>query len=65
MLEACHPYGDHGYVKICLKWDSPIIEYVGEIRKTSSIKKVVSSWYGQNHHHQQDQVECTANIFSW
>ena len=19
MLEACHPYGDHGYVKICLK----------------------------------------------
>jgi hypothetical protein len=38
MLEAFHLYCDHGYVKTCLKRVSPIVEYGGEIRKTSPSK---------------------------
>jgi hypothetical protein len=39
MLEACHLYFDHGYVKACLKRVSPIVEYGGEIHKTSPSKR--------------------------
>jgi hypothetical protein len=26
-LEACHLYGDHVYVKVCLRIGSPIVKY--------------------------------------
>jgi hypothetical protein len=44
MLEACHLYFDHGYVKIFLKRVSPIVEYGGAIRKTSPSKLNQEMW---------------------
>jgi hypothetical protein len=44
MLEACYLYCDHGYVKICLKRVSPIVEYGGAICKTLSSKLNQESW---------------------
>jgi hypothetical protein len=41
---ACHPYGVHGYAKICRRRSSPIMHYGGAIRKTSSRK------YNQERH---------------
>jgi hypothetical protein len=44
MLEVCHLYFDHRYVKECLKRVSPIVEYEGEITRlhqASTIKKGV------------------------
>jgi hypothetical protein len=38
MLEACHPYGDHGYVKMRRRRSSPIVDHGGTILKTSSSK---------------------------
>jgi hypothetical protein len=38
MLEACHLYCDHGYVKTCLKRVFPLVEYGGAIHKTSPNK---------------------------
>ena len=59
MIEACHPYGDHGYVKICLK-ESLSHRSMGEqlsgLHQASAIKKGVPSWGEQDHHHQA-QVE--------
>ena len=39
VLEACHPFSNHGCVKMCLKRVSPIVEYGGAIRKTSPSKR--------------------------
>jgi hypothetical protein len=44
MLEACHLYCDHGYVKICLKRVSSIVEYGEAIRKTSPSKLNQERW---------------------
>ena len=65
MLEACHPYGVHGDVKICLKerlshsgvWGSNL-QYFTKHEQEYSIKKGVPSWGGQDRHHLA-QVECT------
>jgi hypothetical protein len=38
MVEACHPYGDHLYVKMRRRRSSPIVDYGGAIRNTSSSK---------------------------
>jgi hypothetical protein len=29
MLEACHPFGDNGHVKMCLNEANPIVVYGG------------------------------------
>ena len=34
----CYPYGDHGYVKMRRRRSSPMVDYGGAIRMTSSIK---------------------------
>lgn len=44
MLEACHPLGDHGYVKRCLKRSSPLVEYGGANHKSSSSKRNQERW---------------------
>ena len=45
MLEACHLYCDHGYVKICLKRVSPIVGVWGsnpqDFTKQAQSRKVV------------------------
>jgi hypothetical protein len=53
---ASHPYGGHGYKKICRRRSSPIVVY-GEksarLHQTtlSTIKKYVPSWSGRYLHH--------------
>jgi hypothetical protein len=44
MLEACHPLGDHGYVKRCVKSSSPVVEYGGANHKSSSSKRNQERW---------------------
>jgi hypothetical protein len=59
ILEACCPYGDHGYVKICLRRVSPIVSSMGEqftiIHQASAIKKGIPYW-GIKYRPHQDQV---------
>ena len=70
MLEACHPYGVHGYVKICLKRVSPIglwgsiWQNFTEQGLACSIKKGVPTWGGQDRHHLA-QVECTRQRYDF
>ena len=44
MLDACHPLGDRGYEKICLKRSSPVVEYGGANHKSSSSKRYQERW---------------------
>jgi hypothetical protein len=60
MLEACHLYCDHGYVKIYLKRVFSTVEYGEQFARphqASSIKKDTPSWEGQDRHHLA-KVEC-------
>jgi hypothetical protein len=54
VLEACHPYGVHGYMKICHTKYSHILKY-GEqsarLNQSSAIKKGIASWCGKKCHH--------------
>jgi hypothetical protein len=57
MLEACHLYCDHGYVKICLKSVFPIVEYgeqFARLHQASSIKKTF--------HLEKDRIEGLRDI---
>ena len=59
MLVACHPHGDHGYVKTCTKRSlshRSMGEQFGSPHQASVIKKEGPSWDEQDCHH-LSQVE--------
>jgi hypothetical protein len=38
LLESCHPYDDHGYVKMRRRRSSPMVDYGGAIHMVVMVK---------------------------